>query len=52
MDSLTVDLTDTPAQLGDSVCLWQSAAPPAAYAKTIPYELLTALSQRVQRVTR
>lgn len=52
MDSLTVDLTDTPAQLGDSVCLWQSAAPPAAYAKTIPYELLTALSQRVRRVTR
>lgn len=50
MDQLTVDLTDTPATPGDTVCLWQSAAQPASYADTVPYEILTALSPRIERI--
>ena len=50
MDQLTVDLTDTPAAVGDLVRLWSSAAQPAAYLHTIPYEVLTALSRRVRRI--
>ncbi|MBR6728328.1 MAG: alanine racemase [Clostridia bacterium] len=49
MDQLTLDLTDTPAAIGDTVCLWQSANAPAAHCGTIPYEILTALSPRVRR---
>ena len=52
MDQLTVDLTDTPAAIGDTVVLWSNAARPAAFAGTIPYEILTALSPRVRRVAR
>lgn len=52
MDQLTLDLTDTPAALGDTVCLWQSAAQPASHAGTVPYEVLTALSPRVERIIR
>ena len=49
MDHTVVDLTDTPAAIGDTVCLWQSAKAPAAEADTIPYEILTALCARVER---
>ena len=51
MDQMTVDLTDTPARVGDSICLWQDASAPAAHLDTIPYEILTALSPRVTRLT-
>ncbi|MBQ8341815.1 MAG: alanine racemase [Clostridia bacterium] len=50
MDQLTVDLTDTPTCVGDTVVLWQNAATPAAHLGTIPYEILTALSPRVRRI--
>ena len=49
MDHTIVDLTDTPAEIGDTVCLWQSADLPAYHANTIPYEILTAVSKRVER---
>ena len=49
MDMTTVDLTDTPARVGDNVCLFESAADPAAEIGSIPYEVLTALSARVER---
>lgn len=51
MDHTVVDLTDTPAAIGDVVCLWQDARAPAALAGTIPYEILTALSPRIERRT-
>ncbi|MBE6689995.1 MAG: alanine racemase [Ruminococcaceae bacterium] len=50
MDMTTVDLTDTPAAVGDTVCLWDNAATPAAYLGRIPYEILTALSARLTRI--
>ena len=49
MDHTIVDLTDTPAAIGDTVCLWESADAPARHAQTIPYEILTAISPRVER---
>ena len=49
MDFCTVDLTDTPALVGDRVVLWENAAVAAAYRGTIPYEILTAVSARVPR---
>lgn len=49
MDHTMVDVTDTPAEVGDTVCLWQDASAPAAALDTIPYEVLTALSPRVER---
>ena len=49
MDHTVLDLTDTPAAIGDTVCLWQDARVPAAQAGTIPYEILTAISPRVER---
>lgn len=49
MDMTTVDLTDTPACEGDTVCLFESADIPAARLGSIPYEVLTALSPRVER---
>lgn len=50
MDQMTVDLTDTPARVGDTVTLWRDARAPAAHLDTIPYEILTALSPRVTRL--
>lgn len=50
MDLSMVDLTDTPAQVGDEVCLFDSAAKAAAHLGTIPYEVLTSLSPRVKRI--
>ena len=53
MDMLTVDLTDLPAaQVGDEVQLWGAQLPVdevAQAAGTIGYELLTKVTQRVQR---
>ena len=51
MDQMMLDLTDTPAQVGDEVCLWNSAVAPARHLGTIPYEVLSALSPRVTRLT-
>ena len=50
MDLCMADLTDTPARVGDEVCLFDSAAPVAHRLGTIPYEVLTALSPRVKRI--
>ena len=50
MDQMTVDLTDTPARVGDTVTLWQDARAPAAHLGTIPYEILAMLSPRVTRI--
>lgn len=50
MDQLMVDLTDTPAVVGDTVCLWRDAAAIAARLSTIPYEVLSALSPRITRI--
>ena len=50
MDLCMVDLTDTPAQLGDTVCLFDCADAVAARLGTIPYEVLTALSPRIKRI--
>ncbi|MGI9309520.1 MAG: alanine racemase [Gammaproteobacteria bacterium] len=51
MDMLTVDLSDVPvARVGDKVVLWGANLPVeeiAARAKTISYELMCGLSQRV-----
>ena len=52
MDMINVDLTGAPeAQAGDSVLLWGPDLPVehvAAYADTIPYELVCGISQRVK----
>ena len=50
MDQTMVDLTDTPARVGDRICLWSDASRPAAHVGTIPYEILTAVSPRVERL--
>jgi alanine racemase len=53
MDSLTVDLTDHPgASVGDEATLWGAELPVAIIAEcagTIAHEVLTSLSQRVDR---
>lgn len=50
MDQLMLDLTNTPAAVGDTVCLWEDAVDIAARLSTIPYEVLTALSPRIARI--
>lgn len=54
MDVLSVDLTNCPnAQLGDEVILWGEGLPVeriAEKASTISYQLLTALTKRVDRL--
>ena len=53
MDFCLVDLTDVRAAVGDEVLLWSNARDIRAWAEaagTIPYEILTGLSPRVQRV--
>lgn len=49
MDYLMLDLTDTPAKQGQTVCVFGDFAAAARHAGTIPYELLTAISARVER---
>lgn len=54
MDMITLDLTTCPdAQVGDSVTLWGDGLPVeeiAACAATIPYDLLSGITQRVRIV--
>lgn len=54
MDLCMVDVTDTDAEVGDTVLLFgacaQDAARLAAHARTIPYEVLTSVSARVLRL--
>ena len=54
MDMMTVDVTGLEVHPGDAVTLW-GAAPTlevcAKQARTIPYELLTRIGPRVQRVS-
>lgn len=51
MDMITLDLTDCPrAAIGDDVILWGDGLPVeviASHARTIPYELVCGLTQRV-----
>jgi alanine racemase len=53
MDSLTIDLTDTDGVcIGDEVTLWGRILPAsrvAEFADTIPYELFTSITSRVER---
>ncbi len=49
MDQTMVDLTNTPAVTGDSVVFLENAAHAATALGTIPYEILTSLSPRVER---
>ena len=49
MDYCMADLTDTPAALGDAVCLMDNADAAAARRGTIPSEILTAVTARVER---
>lgn len=49
MDQCMVDLTDTPARVGDTVCPLFDLPAAAARAGSIPYEILTAISTRVER---
>ena len=52
MDMITVDVTELPAvAVGDPVDLWGASVPVeeiAMHAGAIPYELICAVSQRVQ----
>lgn len=53
MDMCMVDVTGIPAAEGDSVLVFGPGLPMsqvAAWAETIPYELMTGISQRVKRV--
>ena len=54
MDMFMIDVTDIPAaQVGDEVILFGkelSVDQVAKWASTIPYEILTGISQRVKRV--
>lgn len=52
MDQIMLDLTGTPAAVGDRILLFEDSTAAAAFAGTIPYELLTAVSARVARVSR
>ena len=53
MDQAMIDITGTDAQIGDSVEIFGDRLPIAELANklgTIPYEVLTSISHRVQRV--
>lgn len=49
MDYLMLDLTDLPVKDGETVCIMGDFSAAARHADTIPYELLTAVSARVER---
>ncbi|MBQ9802501.1 MAG: alanine racemase [Clostridia bacterium] len=49
MDHTMLDLTDTPAEVGDRVTVLDDPRPVANALGTIPYEILTSLSQRIIR---
>jgi len=53
MDLAMIDITDIDAQEGDEVILTGEALPITILAdklNTIPYEVMTSISQRVKRV--
>jgi alanine racemase len=53
MDQAMVDVTDTDAQVGDRVVLFDDVQSINALAEqlgTIPYEIITSISRRVKRV--
>lgn len=53
MDVCMVDVTDVPCQEGDSVVIFGEQLPPTVLSDalgTIPYEVLTGISNRVKRV--
>ncbi|AZQ62795.1 bifunctional UDP-N-acetylmuramoyl-tripeptide:D-alanyl-D-alanine ligase/alanine racemase [Flammeovirga pectinis] len=53
MDMSMVDITDIPAEVGDEVIIFGRSRSISTIAKeinTIPYEILTSISQRVKRV--
>ncbi len=53
MDMTMVDITNIPAQEGDTVVVFGAESPIqqlAAWANTIPYELMTGIGERVKRV--
>jgi len=48
-----IDVTDIPCQEGDSVLIFGEELPPSVLSDiidTIPYEILTGISNRVKRV--
>lgn len=49
MDQLMLDLTGTPAKVGDRVLLFDDPRPMANALHTIPYEILTSIGARVAR---
>ena len=54
MDMMTVDVTGLEVKPGDPITLWGESPTLEACAKqahTIPYELLTRIGPRVQRVS-
>ena len=54
MDMTMLDITDVPGiQEGDDVIVFGESVPieeVATWAETIPYEIMTGISQRVKRV--
>ena len=53
MDVCMIDVTDVPCREGDSVEIFGEHLPAARLAEwldTIPYEILTSVSDRVKRV--
>ena len=50
MDQVMIDVTGTPAAVGDKVVLFSDARTLAAARGTIPYEILTGITARVRRV--
>ncbi len=53
MDMTMLDITGVDAQEGDEVIVFGAALPVsqlASWAQSIPYEILTGISQRVKRV--
>ncbi len=50
MDQLMLDLTDTPAEVGDEVDLLGDISATATALGTIPYEILTSIKERVLKI--
>ncbi|MBQ3056392.1 MAG: alanine racemase [Clostridia bacterium] len=50
MDQLMLDLTDTPAEVGDQADLLGDISATATALDTIPYELLTSIKERVLKI--
>jgi len=53
MDMMMVDVTDIPCKEGDEVTIFGNSptlADVTEWLRTIPYEVLTSVSQRIKRV--